>query len=567
MNEQMMSDPRIQQAVQEAVAGLADNEDLNPRVIASMIRMFEYVLQHPEAYPELLQSAMQSGAMEPGDMPEEFDETLVAIVLMALKMLQQQGGQREEQDIPAFACGGLNRIAAQGRRGDSQLAHINPFEARLLESYGASGGINPRTGLQEFGFLSKVWKGVKSVVKAVTPIAAVFVAPYLAPALGGGLMGAMGAGAITGGLSATITGDNIGRGALMGGLGGGLTGGLGETIGGYLAPSLSGTTQQLIGSGLVGGLSGMANGQGFAQGAVGSALGNYLGKQVSGMGGAGALGAGVRQGGQTLGNLLTLGVNPRQALLGGALAGVATGMGYGPGQKPSEIATAAAPTTQDVASSLPTFDPTTGQMVNTAAATMPAFDPTTGQMAGAGQAAGAPADSGFGLNAKTAGLGLSLMSMMGSAKTPQEVQQATQTMSPEQKEYFNRVAPTWDWNQLQAEASKRGMGLGQYIASDWNTLSAPAYNIPKKLAMGGLSMLAQGGGSGRDDTIDARLSDGEYVFDAETTALLGDGSVKEGARRLDQMRERIRQHKGKSLSRGKISPNAKSPLAYLKGAA
>lgn len=552
MNEQMMSDPRIQQAVQEAVAGLADNPDLNPRVIASMIRMFEYVLQHPEAYPELLQSAMQSGAMEPGDMPEQFDETLVAIVLMALKQLQAQSSQQEEQPVPAFACGGLNSIAAQGRRGDSQLAHVNPFEARLLESYGASGGINPRTGLQEFGFLSKVWKGVKSVVKAVAPIAAVFAAPYLAPMLGGGLMGAMGAGALTGGLSAAITGDNIGRGALMGGLGGGLSGGLGETIGGYLAPSLSGTTQQLIGSGLVGGLSGMANGQGFAQGAVGGVMGGYLGRQVSGMGGAGALGAGVRQGGQTLGNLLTLGVNPRQALLGGALAGVATGMGYGPGQKPSEAATSPTSGDSGMGSSIPTFDPTTGQMVNPMQATA--------------------AESGFGLNAKTAGLGLSLVSALGSAKTPQEVAQASSSMSPEQREYFNRVAPTWDWTKLQNEAAQRGVGLGAYIASDWNKLSSQEYNNPQsvKLSRGGLGMvanLAQGGGSGRDDTIDARLSDGEYVFDAETTALLGDGSVKEGARRLDQMRERVRQHKGKSLSRGKISPNAKSPLAYLKGAA
>jgi hypothetical protein len=89
-------------------------------------------------------------------------------------------------------------------------------------------------------------------------------------------------------------------------------------------------------------------------------------------------------------------------------------------------------------------------------------------------------------------------------------------------------------------------------------------STPVKLAQGGLSMLAQGGGSGRDDTIDARLSDGEYIMDAETVAMLGDGSTKEGARKLDEMRSQLRQHKGKALSRGKISPDAKSPLMYLK---
>jgi hypothetical protein len=85
------------------------------------------------------------------------------------------------------------------------------------------------------------------------------------------------------------------------------------------------------------------------------------------------------------------------------------------------------------------------------------------------------------------------------------------------------------------------------------------------MASGGLAMmrLAQGGGSGRDDTIDARLSDGEYVMDAETVAMLGDGSTKAGAMKLNQMREKLRQHKGRNLAKGKISANAKSPLNYI----
>ena len=73
----------------------------------------------------------------------------------------------------------------------------------------------------------------------------------------------------------------------------------------------------------------------------------------------------------------------------------------------------------------------------------------------------------------------------------------------------------------------------------------------------------KGEGSGRDDTIEALLSDGEYVMDAETVALLGDGSNDEGARRLDEMRKELRKHKGKGLSKGKFSPDAKNPLEYV----
>lgn len=71
--------------------------------------------------------------------------------------------------------------------------------------------------------------------------------------------------------------------------------------------------------------------------------------------------------------------------------------------------------------------------------------------------------------------------------------------------------------------------------------------------------------SGRADDIDAKLANNEYVMDAETVSMLGDGNPDEGARRLDQLRARLRAHKGKALSKGKFSPDAKPPEAYLGG--
>jgi hypothetical protein len=87
---------------------------------------------------------------------------------------------------------------------------------------------------------------------------------------------------------------------------------------------------------------------------------------------------------------------------------------------------------------------------------------------------------------------------------------------------------------------------------------------PTRAAHGGpLSRYVQGGGTGRSDSIDAKLSDGEYVIDAETVALLGDGSSKAGAKKLDQFRANIRKQKGSALSKGKFSPDAKDPTDYL----
>jgi hypothetical protein len=79
------------------------------------------------------------------------------------------------------------------------------------------------------------------------------------------------------------------------------------------------------------------------------------------------------------------------------------------------------------------------------------------------------------------------------------------------------------------------------------------------------SFAVNGPGTGRSDDIPAVLSDGEYVIDAETVALLGDGSSKAGAQKLDDLRVKIRKHKGQRLSQGRFSSDAKKPEAYLTG--
>lgn len=46
----------------------------------------------------------------------------------------------------------LGHLASQGRHGDTELAHVNPQEKRLLEAMGGAGTINPNTGLREYYF-------------------------------------------------------------------------------------------------------------------------------------------------------------------------------------------------------------------------------------------------------------------------------------------------------------------------------------------------------------------------------------------------------------------------------
>jgi hypothetical protein len=105
---------------------------------------------------------------------------------------------------------------------------------------------------------------------------------------------------------------------------------------------------------------------------------------------------------------------------------------------------------------------------------------------------------------------------------------------------------------------------------------------PQRLAMGGLPVAdnsdthvpefitgatghyVKGQGDGQSDDIPAMLADGEYVFDADTVAQLGNGSSDAGAEFLDKFRHAVREHK-RSAPVDKIPPKA-SPLQYVKEA-
>lgn len=73
-----------------------------------------------------------------------------------------------------------------------------------------------------------------------------------------------------------------------------------------------------------------------------------------------------------------------------------------------------------------------------------------------------------------------------------------------------------------------------------------------------------GDGGGQDDMISARLSPGEYVFDAESVSMLGDGDNAAGARKLDELRAAMRAHK-RSAPPDEIAPKSMGALSYLNG--
>lgn len=87
-----------------------------------------------------------------------------------------------------------------------------------------------------------------------------------------------------------------------------------------------------------------------------------------------------------------------------------------------------------------------------------------------------------------------------------------------------------------------------------------------ELACGGkVPSYANGGvhmNSGQGDRVPALLSPGEYVWDADVVAALGDGNTDAGAAMLDDMRENIREYK-RSADPSEIPPPTGDPLRFL----
>lgn len=75
----------------------------------------------------------------------------------------------------------------------------------------------------------------------------------------------------------------------------------------------------------------------------------------------------------------------------------------------------------------------------------------------------------------------------------------------------------------------------------------------------------QGVEGGQSDGVQAWLSPGEYVWDADVVSALGDGNNEAGAQMLDEARERIRAEK-RSADPSQIPPPAQDLSAYMEGA-
>lgn len=236
--------------IQELKALSEQLQQMPQEQLQALSQVIDFIKKKSDQYDMAVQTLIRQGIVEPGDLPPEyvpaFFEILSGLVQDAMSKVQgpptSELGPRQ-----AFRKGGIAELKAQGRYGDTTLAHLSPRSAAILKQNGGSGTINPRTGLREYGFLSGIFSGIgnflKSAAGVILPVALNFAFPGL---------GTIASGAIGAGLGALINGAKPGE-----ALGAALTGG--------------------IGGALFSGISGMVGGQGFMSGITGALPAGFAG--------------------------------------------------------------------------------------------------------------------------------------------------------------------------------------------------------------------------------------------------------------------------------------------------
>jgi len=428
------------------------------------------------------------------------------------------------------------QIESYGRGPDRSLAHISPDESAMLDYMQGGRRVNPVTGLAEYGAFGNILKAVAKIGASTVGF------------MYGGPLGAAAASAAV----SKLTGDSW-KSALTTGAISGLTSGLGSYASGTRGLSDLVTTTgkdialKAAGTGALQAAGTPAVSTSAVQGAP------FTPAFVSELPSAGAAGVG------SMASMAPATISSVAPAAGGVFAPVA-GTGF------SGLLAAAAPS-----AAAPSFTSSLAPALAPASIYAPAVK--TGLSA-------------FGSDMMNAGYGV-LGAGLGAAIPNQPRPAAPLPMLP--------PPPPYDPNNVFAFMRPNRGGLLPGQSPPYKPAPMPMYDpnmgyadggdvapagmgLPPSAAMPQLMsaaltgyMNARGGGringpgDGKSDDIPAMLSVGEHVIDAATVSDLGNGDNNTGHKRIEQMKQKIRNNAGRKNPR-KASPKQKGLGLLLQSA-
>jgi hypothetical protein len=123
INQFMSQHPEQVQQIQQVLMQLIQSGELNQEELNMVAQLATVAAQNPEMYPYVRQFAIQQGIVTEQDLPQQYDQGLVFILLLAARAAQQaMGGQNMMQGgSPAMAGGpAVPSMAVGGKVPDSR---------------------------------------------------------------------------------------------------------------------------------------------------------------------------------------------------------------------------------------------------------------------------------------------------------------------------------------------------------------------------------------------------------------------------------------------------------------
>ena len=133
INQFASQHPQELAKIRQVIMSELQSGNLTPQELNQIVQLATVAAQNPSLYPQIRQFAIQQGIATEQDLPQQYDQGLVIVLLIATRAVQQDlggspadaGAPAEAGPIPSMSKGGPTPSTKEGK---GMLAELHPDE-------------------------------------------------------------------------------------------------------------------------------------------------------------------------------------------------------------------------------------------------------------------------------------------------------------------------------------------------------------------------------------------------------------------------------------------------------
>lgn len=124
-NRIAQENPQAVQQIQQQIMAAMNSGELTAQELNQAVQLARAAMQNPEIYPQLRAFAIQQGMGEEADIPPQFDQGFLTLIILAGQAIQGGAPAGNQQTVPSFEFGG----AVVGKQpGGAVVAEVHDGE-------------------------------------------------------------------------------------------------------------------------------------------------------------------------------------------------------------------------------------------------------------------------------------------------------------------------------------------------------------------------------------------------------------------------------------------------------